>query len=123
MSETHTPGPWSVGGEPYDDWGMVRGLDGGPVADAGMCFRYTDEEATQACRDHSTPPVVLANARLIAAAPELLEYARLEEAVEEFECPHDAEARCDCGPRHDAMYQRARKLRKAAIAKASGEQP
>jgi hypothetical protein len=64
----------------------------------------------------------LANAHLIAAAPELLEYARLEEAVEEFDCPHDAEARCDCGPRQDAMFRRARQLRKAAIAKAEGEQ-
>lgn len=44
-----------------------------------------------------------------------LEYVRLEEEIEDFDCPHDAEARCDCGPRHDAMYRRARALRKRIL--------
>lgn len=57
---------------------------------------------------------------LHAAAPDLLAYAVLEQEIADFDCPHDAEARCDCGSRHNAMIARAEKMREAAIQKAEG---
>lgn len=106
---THTLGPWSV--EHHGGPWHIFGASDERVGTFTPSLVSHNEEAFQ----HET-----ANAHLIAAAPELLEYALLEEAVEEFDCPHDAEARCDCGPRHDAMFRRARELRKRAIAKAEG---
>ena len=53
---SHTPGPWIVDAA-FDDSGYVRGPRGEYVADIEL-----DED----------DPVLQANARLIAAAPELL---------------------------------------------------
>lgn len=76
MTDTKfTPGPWSYRPQEYDDWGMVRG----PAdeqgrqwivanARAGGPSRQSDDEH----RRNGTDPYE-ANARLIAAAPELYE--------------------------------------------------
>ena len=59
--DKHTPGPWS-----YDDTGAIFGLEGKPIMTCGeyaIKFGAGTEEA-------------FANARLIAAAPDLLEALR-----------------------------------------------
>lgn len=64
---THTPGPWwhDTGGK--SDWGgMVRGADHKPVATTAMAARFDVGK-------HEPPPEIAANARLIAAAPDLLD--------------------------------------------------
>jgi hypothetical protein len=64
MSE-YTPGPWKVGGEckPLYAW---RGQVTGKHPDDG-------EDFILASCNHNYPEIALANARLIAAAPDLLE--------------------------------------------------
>jgi hypothetical protein len=111
MSAAHTPGPWSYRPFEHDDWGIVRGPDGYVVANA-QSNRVSDEEKDDA-RWHRTDPYE-ANARLIAAAPELLQALKaLLEIVEKTKWgqpwPGRPHAECD----------RAR----AAIAKATGETP
>ena len=103
----HTPGPWG-----WDSRNSNYYL-----------LTFASDAPHQIVAELKTPRDAMgdADAHLIAAAPELLEYALMEEAVEEFDCPHDADARCDCGPRQDAMFRRARELRKRAIAKAEGK--
>ena len=65
----HTPGPWSYRSAQHDDWGVVR---------AGRFFicqakdpRFMDTEYLAQCRESGRDPWE-ANARLIAAAPDLL---------------------------------------------------
>lgn len=97
----HTPGPWEVYHDGYYDTWSVEG-DGDTVADM---WRLSEE-------NHSRHPhaddYVEANARLIAAAPELLHLC-----VESL----DDLCRCDAG---DSPL--AEKIR-AAIAKATGAAP
>lgn len=103
MTAQHTPGPWSLCGPDTD---LVR--DGNYRAVARASFR-------------ATPTVNLihetkANARLIAAAPELLE--ALTRLVEDLEMRSnwkrgDDKGVVDCG---HSVYLKAR----AAIAKAGG---
>lgn len=61
MSEKHTSGPWEVSGTLFghNSVKLIYGPDGYAVADAGRIPRRSNEEST-------------ANARLIAAAPDLL---------------------------------------------------
>lgn len=66
MSAGHTPGPWVI--EPGHSVVFIRTADGSNIATTNCCH-YWQEFTEQA----------LANARLIAAAPEMLE--ALEEAV------------------------------------------
>ena len=86
MNSKHTPGPWS-----YQEWGRLI-LDSGQ----GSSQLQVATVALNTRRDEGT-----ANARLIAAAPELLE--ALEDIVSNGY----------------GMY--AAKLARAAIAKATGE--
>jgi hypothetical protein len=68
MSTTHTPGPWTFK-HAGDESGDIGILSDGPavVAECFPDIRIRDEGAHDEC---------LANARLIAAAPELLEALR-----------------------------------------------
>ena len=77
--------------------------------------RLTDTAAfCEACyrRDHYLAKLAEVEAQLAA----VLEYAKLEQAVEDLDCPHDADGQCDCGHRQDAMFRRARELRKRILA-------
>lgn len=108
---THTPGPWFIEaltlGTPNP--AILAGADtiGAPGYDsmvASVVGRMSDMDA---------------NARLIAAAPDLLEASWLEEHVENFTCAHYGPP-CDCGKRCDEMIDRARDARKRGLAKAKG---
>lgn len=66
MGTKHTPGPWEVG--PVDDTVVTHvGADGVRLVVAEIDGDYNQPE---------TWPIMEANARLIAAAPELLDFAR-----------------------------------------------
>lgn len=110
MSESqHTPGPWAVRPNANDDWGIVRAADGASVADAGVftrCadFRNAEDDNLTNAQWQDGPPEVAANARLIAAAPDLL--AALEYIVAWKPLDWDA--------------AKARGMARAAIAKAKG---
>ena len=93
---THTPGPWTVDGNeifgPQDSGVIVARLpEWGILADG--------------------PDPAAHNARLIAAAPDLLE--ALQYALERFECI--PEHRDEIG-----LYRTGARLARAAIAKATG---
>lgn len=102
----HTPGPWKAFCD-FDTGRYAVVLDDN---DPGQCV-IADIEEQQQDRE---------NAHLIAAAPELLEYAKLEAAIESFDCPHDAEHRCKCGDVISKMIDLANTLRPVVIAKAEG---
>lgn len=92
----HTPGPWHIGLRQPSSDKFIYGSNGGEVADCNMESNFPEEN--------------LANARLIAAAPELLEALRdalgsLIEARDE----HDFNSACTI------------KIAQDAIAKAEGE--
>lgn len=98
MSEVkHTPGPWHVGVRQPNSDKFVYGADGEEVAN---CDRLTN-----------FPDVNLANARLVAAAPDLLE------ALEACESLLSAKAGKD--PR--VWRSVPMTLARSAIAKAKGE--
>jgi hypothetical protein len=61
-----------------------------------------------ACLTESANVIIEGKDRLISA---FRKYAELEAALEDFDCPHDAEGQCDCGRRQHDMYLRARKMR------------
>ena len=87
MGEKFTPGPWAYRPHEHDDWGIVRA----PVTEQGqfmggiICQARDPEalgETTLALhRAHGTDPWE-ANARLIAAAPGLVEALRKLLAME-----------------------------------------
>jgi hypothetical protein len=64
--DTHTPGPWTTHKAKPNPWWTVLGPDARPVADV-------DAASVQAFNKPGNPKIVEANARLIAAAPDLLE--------------------------------------------------
>jgi hypothetical protein len=67
MNTQHTPAPWIHSRGKTDDWGCIRDADGRLVA---KCALSIDDD-TIIHRRNGTDPTE-ANARLIAAAPELL---------------------------------------------------
>jgi len=83
---THTPGPWRAEGK------QVRGPAAGLIATAGGDFY--DDGRKDANGWTFTPPLdTAANARLIAAAPELL--AALIRMRDEFNSYADCPSKCD----------------------------
>lgn len=110
MSERkHTPGPWAVHHNP--DWNQwsVRSANPSGLADAPIYYELADRIGGhvlgESFDDYSE---VEANARLIAAAPELLE------ALEQFVAWVDA-------PCESAFSDSQLASARAAIAKATGE--
>lgn len=97
---THTPGPWVFA----DDRGRPLGTAGHVMPDGCHVDLGEDGEAVVTDRFDSTGDVAVANARLIAAAPDLL--AACKAMVRTGKAPADI----------DAAYD----LMRAAIAKAEG---
>ena len=97
----HTPGPWKI------DFGYPRGLPGGiSTMNGGRPVTRFNTFA------RPTSPEALANARLIAAAPELLE------ALEWY--ASDAVSCCEINTHEE--FERFTERARAAIARARGEQ-
>lgn len=74
----HTPGPWKYRPQEYDDWGWVRATaaDGESwLVAMARSGDYTTEEQLDEHRRNKTDPYE-ANARLIAASPDLYEYVK-----------------------------------------------
>jgi hypothetical protein len=107
-SATHTPGPWHIY---YDDCPIINAYD----EKIGL-----KSDIAAICRDDVTQDEVQANARLIAAAPELLEALReAREAARQLENMF-AEGLSDDDCRElSRMHSKAR----AAIARAEGAEP
>ena len=97
---SHTPGPWTV------HWGMAQGGEGHFIMDSRDLQQFS-HIATVTFHDDEND--TKANARLIAAAPELLEACQMLVALEDSGA-HDA----------DTRWKRARRDMRAAIAKAEG---
>lgn len=63
-TQKHTPGPWA-----YDDaWGLIKADDGSEIAAVHAARAFRAPRGQDAFKDEPK-----ANARLIAAAPELLD--------------------------------------------------
>ena len=90
----HTEGPWSVAETRHNYDTVIRGPKGEPIALA-LIAGYTKQEGA-------------ANTALLAAAPDLLEALKDTTDLVQLMCPFD-------GP----LQRRSR----AAIARATGEQP
>jgi hypothetical protein len=93
---SHTPGPWVVGNQDPLNFGKQRGNGTEPI---GFVYGPSFPERSELGRE------ALSNARLIAAAPELLEAL------------HALLFTADDSPSYDAAITQAR----AAIAKAEGQ--
>lgn len=120
----HTPGPWAYRPNEFDDWGVVRSADGELVAaakDSTIPFAALDDY-----RSRKVDPYE-GNARLIAAAPDL--YRELQMHVRNCPvCKGEGKA-VDVFDMltKDGPYEKTDCSRcsggRAALAKASGEQP
>lgn len=115
MTQTKfTPGPWQYRPHELDDWGTVRGPNGSDGYSAFICqakdMRYMEDDYLNKCRSSKTDPWE-ANARLIAAAPEL---------YEALEMVRDADEDCKADG-FPTMPATARAKIDRALAKARGE--
>lgn len=103
MSETkatHSPGRWTIMQMPHGPW-LVHNAEGSIAGTAHKGFGPNDLA------------IEAANARLIAAAPELLEACKV--------LVHYSEVSCKIGRGNGGMMYGIEKTR-AAIAKATGEE-
>lgn len=108
----HTAGPWAYGWETQDQhWAIVTDAAGGIVANVNT---ETGPDAHSAPAMRQMPGE--ANARLIAAAPDLL--AALEEAVKALSRCYDV---CDWPADGRTIQDDAIRAGKAAISKAKAE--
>jgi hypothetical protein len=68
METKHTPGPWTIGQNTIDTFGDVRrghiSIDAIRWGSFAICYRHEINETDDEC---------IANAKLIAAAPDMLE--------------------------------------------------
>jgi len=107
FAKPHSPLPWKQTAL------IVRSQDGNQIA---HCTRWNSGTPE--------PYEAEANAAFIVRAcnahDELLAYAKFEQQIETFDCPHEAEDRCQCGKRFQDLCARASTMRDAAIAKAEG---
>lgn len=103
-SETkHTPGPWGYGQVEEGIWGIYFNPDGYDIEDAAVYMRDTEDDRSEA------------DARLIAAAPDLLE--ALTELLRMIDAGVSAETMISCESRNiSSVLGDAR----VAIAKAEG---
>jgi hypothetical protein len=92
----HTPGPWVVR-EPDADERLADIAEGRSPEDMELTEVYADDGGQQVCYVMNDTPDEAANARLIAAAPEML--AALRRMREVFEQLADGDWR-----HHDATY-------------------
>jgi hypothetical protein len=100
MKTHHTPGPWRIGVRQPNSDKFIYGAYGEEVADCDRLTNFPDEN--------------LSNARLIAAAPELLKALKLGLLLIERIEPND---------KLDEHEQAFANAARAAIQKATGEQP
>lgn len=102
----HTPGPWKVLEHSWSDTSIVaKGFDHGICS---LDINHATEESVEA-----DEALMAANARLIAAAPDLLEALQsIAECCEEDQTARDYASR----------QTEIRGIARAAIAKATGEQ-
>lgn len=102
MSETtHTPGPWQLVKQEGEDWGvdlvvrMGDAIDSPGAHDAAHAFTYYEGLEPEG-QDEEWVGKVLANAHLIAAAPELYDaLAAAWERVHSDVCGHTCCKECE----------------------------
>ncbi len=118
MASKHTPGPWVYRTDDACDWGWVSTADGEFIAQA-KDPRANDGATLNAHRAARTDPWE-ANARLIAAAPDLLEVCEalnvLRTHFDEATSGNQADAYYTFVKGEDALWAKLR----AALAKAEG---
>ena len=108
MSTSHTPGPWTIGKVDHTEQHVdIDSLNHDPFVGCDEWRSMARTYGTEGDEEKGSV-VMLANARLIAAAPELLEVARMAELF----------ANGEALPTREQLATAAR----AAIAKATGEQ-
>ena len=113
MKTQHTPGPWRTGGCGDDGWRMIIGAQTRFLT--AYKETYLTDIAATSCSDN--PEEDLANARLIASAPDLL--AALENQVNCWEAMLEHALRLeDSGMAYSC--RNAIHHARAAIAKATG---
>ncbi len=79
----HTEGKLTVGGQEHDDWGIIRGGDGKPLATTFMQCRVPEPQSQWIMTDG--PPEIVANARRLVASWN----AMLPHPIEEVEACAD----------------------------------
>lgn len=115
MKAKHTPGPWELTGDPchFDTLTSVRG---GPSEIRGKGLKW--RQLMVEIGGYADPATAEANARLIAAAPDLLEALQELLAAERANSLEIVGRDTDGHPLNAAGV--ARKKARAAIAKATG---
>ncbi len=107
FAPSHSPGPWQYRPDKYDDWGVVKSKDGviGQVRDP----LKMGHECLCEHREAKTDPWE-ANARLVAASPDL--FGALQDILEHIENEHGDPAQ-DVLDRIGGVARR--ELRKVAV--------
>ena len=106
----HTPGPWSIYGKPGD----YPGIEAGQIPFSVVVFGFPDEYHPCGIQGRDSNEMQ-ANARLIAAAPDLLEALRTCVAVIEIQ-----QRFCESTAEGKAAWDETLDHARAAIAKATG---
>ncbi|WP_374712979.1 hypothetical protein [Symbiobacterium terraclitae] len=116
MESKHTPGPWEVRRPAHITWNGPTGAFEIYADDKLICQRPWAEGNPQAIREYE------ADARLIAAAPDLLEALEAQEAADRHwhDCAGCKDPREWCTEGLN-LLARARELRADALAKATGK--